>query len=110
PLMAERKAVPPMVVPANEAWTLWLPGVSAEGLKVVTVATPEPFVVAEPAGLPSTLKLMVAPTTAALVSFLLRVAVKVTPPVDPRVTEAVPGAASVRVTAELAKLALTVMF
>ena len=60
------------------------------------MATPLPFVVPEPAAFPSTVKLTVAPDTAAPPVVRVRVAEKVTNPVDPNGTEAGLGAASAR--------------
>lgn len=51
------------------------------------VATPPVPVTAEPTAAPSTVKFTVAPTTPALVSFRVSVAVKVTGPDDPNATE-----------------------
>src|SRR5262249_34339255 len=81
------KFVPPMVAAVKEAPTLWVETGSADGLYVENVATPPVPVIAEPAAPPSTAKLIVAPTTPALLSFRVSVAVNVTGPVDPNVTE-----------------------
>src|SRR5690348_12654409 len=87
PLLLVPKLVPLIVAAVNEAATLCGPIERAEGLYVVKDATPPAPVVAGIAVPPSTEKLTVAPTTPALVSFLVSVAVKVTGPVEPKGTE-----------------------
>src|SRR5579862_626077 len=87
PLLLAPYCVPLIVLAENAAATLCVATVSAEGLYVVKLATPPALVTAEPTAVPSTVKLTVAPTTPALVSFRVSVAVSVTGPVDPNATE-----------------------